>query len=76
MVDTQLLDERISASGKKKSYLADQLGITVQTLRRKLKNEFSFTTDEVTGLCDELNITDMSEMQQLFFKRNVEKTST
>ena len=76
MVDTQLLDERISASGKKKSYLADQLGITVQTLRRKLKNEFSFTTDEVSGLCDELDITDMSEMQRLFFKRNVEKTST
>ncbi len=76
MVDTQLVDERISASGKKKSYLADRLGITVQTLRRKLKNEFPFTTDEVSDLCDELNITDMSDMQQLFFKRNVEKTST
>lgn len=76
MVDTQLLDERISASGKKKSYLADQLGITVQTLRRKIKNEFSFTTDEVTGLCDELDITDMSDMQLIFFKRNVENTST
>lgn len=76
MVDTQLLDERISASGKKKSYLADQMGITVQTLRRKLKNEFSFTTDEVADLCDALGITDMAEMQRLFFKRNVEKTST
>lgn len=76
MVDTQLLDERISASGKKKSYLADRLGITVQTLRRKMKNEFSFTTDEVTGLCDELDITDMSDLQLIFFKRNVEKTST
>ena len=76
MVDTQLLDERISASGKKKSYLADQMGITVQTLRRKLKNEFSFTTDEVADLCDALGITDMAEMQRLFFKRNVENTST
>lgn len=76
MVDTQLLDERISASGKKKSYLADQMGITVQTLRRKLKNEFAFTTDEVADLCDALGITDMAEMQRLFFKRNVENTST
>ena len=76
MVDTQLLDERISASGKKKSYLADQLGITVQTLRRKMKNDFAFTTDEVQDLCDVLGITDMSEMKRIFFKRNVEKTST
>lgn len=76
MVNTQLLDDRISASGKKKSYLAERIGITVQTLRRKSKNEFPFTTDEVAGLCDELNISSMSEMQRIFFVQNVEKTST
>lgn len=76
MVDTQLLEDVISRSGKKKGSLADRLGITIQTFRLKCKNVYPFTTDEVTDLCDELHITRLSDKERIFFKRNVDETST
>ena len=76
MVDTQLLEDTITNSGLKKSSLADSLGISIQTLRRKSKNDFPFTTDEVAVLCDKLHITKLSDKERIFFAKNVDKTST
>ena len=76
MVDTQLLDKRISESGKGKGYLSGKLGISIQSFRLKRTNVYPFTTDEVTKLCDELNITKLSDKERLFFAKNVDKTST
>ncbi len=72
MVDTQLLEDVISRSGKKKGYLAERLGISIQSFRLKCKNDYSFTTDEVAELCDVLHITRLSDKERIFFKRKVD----
>ena len=69
MVDTQVLEEIIEKSGKKKSYLADKLGITVQSLRLKITNQTDFKTGEASILCQELGITRLTEKEKIFFKK-------
>lgn len=76
MVDTQLLEAAISESGKKKTYLAFQLGISIQTLRLKIKNIYPFDTDEVAILCDEIGIKRLTDKERIFFAKNVENMST
>ena len=76
MVDTQLLDEKIEQSGKRKSYLAAKCNMSVQTFRLKRLNISAFTTDEVEALAKELEIKNLSEKDQIFFQKKVEKMST
>lgn len=68
VVDTQMLEGIISASGKKKSYLASKLGISVQSLKLKIDNKFDFKTTEVSILCQELDITRLTDKEKIFFK--------
>lgn len=68
MVDTLYLEKIISESGIKKSYLAEQLGISIQTLRLKITGKSDFTIREVNILCKELGITDLSEKEKIFNK--------
>ena len=67
MVDTLLLDEEIKKSGKKKTYLAKRMNISVQGLRLKIKNAYPFNTDEVAILCDELGIRKLTDKERIFF---------
>lgn len=76
MVDTQLLDERIAKSGKRKSYLAEKCGMSLQTFRMKRLNISPFNTDEIEALAKELDIRTMTDKERIFFKKKVEKTST
>ena len=69
MVDTQMLEQIISESGKKKSYLADKIGISIQNLRLKITNKLDFKTGEVAILCQELGITKLTEKEKIFFKK-------
>ena len=69
LVDTQYLEEVISKSGKKKSYLASKIGCSIQSLRLKMNNKYDFTTTEVDGLCTELGITKLTEKEKIFFKK-------
>lgn len=69
MVDTQLLEDAISDSGKKKSYLADKIGISVQNLRLKMNNKSIFKSNEVAILCEELGITKLTDKEKNFFKK-------
>ena len=41
------IEEAIAKSGLKKKWIAEQLGITYNSLRRKLKNEIAFTRLEM-----------------------------
>lgn len=66
MGNAQYLDEIISASGKKKGYLADKLGITRQTFTKKTQDPSSFTNLQTEILCSELNITKLSDRQKIF----------
>jgi DNA-binding Xre family transcriptional regulator len=68
MVDTQLLEETIKESGKKKTYLADKLGMSIQNLRLKINGDSDFRTNEVSILCQELGITRLTDKEKIFFK--------
>lgn len=60
------LEEAITASGKKKGYLAERLGITRQTFLKKSKDPSAFTNLQTEILCEELNITKLSDKQKIF----------
>ena len=66
MGNPQYLEECIVASGKKKGYLADRIGITRQTFAKKCKNPSSFTNLQANILCEELNVTKLSDRQKIF----------
>lgn len=69
MVDTELLEQKIIESGKKIGYLANKLGISRQYFRMKCKNKADFTNRETDILCEELNITTLTEKEKIFFKK-------
>lgn len=66
MVDTQYLDNLIVASGKKRGYLAERIGCSRQYFRMKCNNEAPFTLNEANILCEELNITRLTEKEKIF----------
>lgn len=68
MVDTQMLEELIADTGIKKTYLARQIGISVQNLRLKIQNKSDFKSNEVAILCRELGITRLTDKEKIFFK--------
>jgi hypothetical protein len=69
MVDTQYLEKVIKESGKKKTYLAEKCGISVQSLRLRINNAYDFTTTQADVLCRELGITSLTEKEKIFFKK-------
>lgn len=69
MVDTQYLEKLISDKGIKKTYLAECLGISIQTLRRKITGESDFTTKEADIVCQVLGIVKLSEKEKIFNKK-------
>lgn len=66
MGNPQYLDDAILASGKKRGYLAEKLGITRQTFTKKAKDPSSFTNLQTEILCEELNITKTVDRQKIF----------
>ena len=76
MTDTELLEKKIDASGLKKGFLADELGISTQWFKRKVENEVPFKAYEIQILCRLLRITDLQEKDRIFFAEDVEKNST
>ena len=62
----QTLDDYITLSGKKKSYLAELLGMKPQTFRLKRKNPAKFTVSEFLVLYKELNIESIEEAKRVF----------
>ena len=69
MVDTQLLEEEIARSGKKKSYLAEKCGCSIQALRLKIQGTFDFSNTQTDVLCRELGITSLTKKEKIFFKK-------
>lgn len=66
MGNPQHLEEVIDKSGKKKGYLAERIGVTRQTFTKKCKDPSSFTNLQVSILCDELNITKLTDRVKIF----------
>lgn len=67
MVNTLLLVEKIKESGLKREYLASKLGITRQAFLNKVNRKTDFTAREIKILCKELNITKLTEKEEIFF---------
>lgn len=69
MVDTQLLEDEIRKSGKKKGYLAERCGCSRQALRLKIKGVYDFNNTQTDILCQELGIKSPYQKEKIFFKK-------
>lgn len=67
MTNTELLEDRIARSGKKKNYLARKVGLTPNGFRNCVTNKAEFKASQVRILCDELGIDFDEEMKSIFF---------
>lgn len=67
MTNTELLESRISASGLKKSYLAQKLNLSGAGFRNCITNKAEFKASQITILCEELGITSLKEKESIFF---------
>ena len=66
MTNTTLLEEVISKSGYKKSFIAKALGISAYALALKINNKNEFKANEIDILCKLLNI-GVSDRMRIFF---------
>jgi hypothetical protein len=71
MTDTELLEEWIKNSGKKKSFLAKKVGLSRAGFRNCCINKAEFTTNQIKILCDELGIKKLTDKEAIFFANNV-----
>lgn len=73
MVNTQLLEQAIADSGKKKAYLAKCCSLTRQSLTSKINNRSEFTGKQIMALCKELDINQLERKDEIFFAPEVEE---
>lgn len=67
MTNTELLEEKIQQSGKKKGHLAARLGLSNAGFRNCCTNKAEFKASQINVLCKELDITSLKERQAIFF---------
>ena len=66
MTNREMLNERIDASGFKRQYIAEQLGITRESLGNKIAGRSEFVASEIKTLCKLLRINN-ADMKRIFF---------
>lgn len=71
MVNTLYLDDKIQESGLKKSFIADNCGITYQTFSNKVNGKSEFTASEIKVITKLLGL-NAKAMKDIFFAENVE----
>ena len=67
MTNTKLILQYIHNSGLKKGKIAETLGITMFTLKRKINNQAEFKQSEIQKLCELLGIKDNEDRNRVFF---------
>ncbi len=67
MNNTQLLEQKIAESGKKRNYLAEKVGLSYAGFRNCVINKAEFKASQIDILCAELGITSLKEKQAIFF---------
>ena len=70
MTNTKLLEEKIAESGKKKGYLAEKCGLSLNGFRNCVTNKAEFKAAQIEVLCRELGITSLKEKESIFFAKN------
>ena len=68
MTNTSLLEYYIEKSGYKKSFIAEQLGITAYGFALKVNNKSEFKASEMTILCKLLKIS-TKDKEAIFFAK-------
>ena len=68
MTNTSLLEQYIEQSGYKKSFIAEQLGITTYGFALKVNNKSEFKASEMTILCKLLKIK-AKDKEAIFFAK-------
>ncbi len=66
MLDAQKLKGKIVEAGMTQGDMAKIIGISQNTLTKKLKGRSDFTVGEVARICDALHITDNRQKAQIF----------
>lgn len=69
MTNTELLEKKISESGKKKMYLAEKVGLSLAGFRNCVTNKAEFKASQIDILCEELNIKSLKEKEAVFFAK-------
>ena len=69
MTNTELLEDLIRESGKKKSHLAMKCGLSLAGFRNCVTNKAEFKQAQIITLCDELNITSLKVKEAVFFAK-------
>lgn len=71
MNNSKLLNKKIDESGKKKSYLAEKVGLSRAGFYNCVNNKDNceFRASQIDILCKELNITSLTERQAIFFAK-------
>ena len=76
MTNTELLEEKITKSGLKKSYIAKAIGLSPYGLTLKIHNENEFKASEIEKMCILLGIDNLEERCAIFFASKVDLKST
>lgn len=72
LTNTALLEEKISESGLKKSYIAKSIGLTPYGLTLKIRNINEFKASEIDKICILLGIDSPEERCDIFFASKVD----
>lgn len=70
MTNTELLEKKISDSGKKKMYLAEKVGLSLAGFRNCVTNRAEFKASQIDILCEELGISSLREKEVIFFAKS------
>lgn len=70
MTDNRELEVAFAKRGIKKNVVAKELGISLNSLRRKAINQMQFKADEICKLIKILNLTE-DELIAIFFKEEI-----
>ena len=71
MTDTKKINDVITNSGLKKTFIAKKINLSHQALYNKLNGKTEFTLSEITALCGLLNIS-TKKRDEIFFANAVD----
>jgi transcriptional regulator with XRE-family HTH domain len=66
MVNKNKLLGKIAEAGKSQRLLAQEVGMSVNTLNSKINGKGSFDIEQVVKICNVLNITESDEKAEIF----------
>lgn len=69
LTNSEALRTLIKSKGLKMQYVAEYLGLSAYGFQLKVDNKQEFKTSEVSALCNLLNISELSEKEQIFFAK-------